>query len=104
LLDPIMTTWDADWSGSFASALSDMRTDPRLPPLATDAELRGLRPPTLVMAGDRDICFPGRAVIDRVRRLVPGVQTELLIDCKHCPPTTRDFRAWLAERLTRFVL
>lgn len=104
LLRPILTTWDADWAGAFACALADMRIDPRVPPIATDDELRNLHVPTLVIAGEDDISFPGRAVVDRVTGLIPQVETELLNGCRHCPPTTDAFRCWLASRLTRFIL
>ncbi|MCM2375254.1 alpha/beta fold hydrolase [Aporhodopirellula aestuarii] len=103
LLQPIMTTWDDDWANAIACALKDMKVDPRLPPLARDDELQRLRMPTLVLAGTDDISFPGTAVVDRMRRLVPNLEIELIEDCKHCPPTTEEFRTWLADRLSRFI-
>jgi 2-hydroxy-6-oxonona-2,4-dienedioate hydrolase len=103
LLRPIMTTWDSDWANAIACSLKDMKMDARAPPRATDDELRRIRMPTLVLAGADDISFPGSAVVDRVRRLVPNVETELIKDCKHCPPTTEDFRVWLGDRLSRFI-
>ena len=78
--------------------------DSRVPPLVTDEVLLELRTPTLVLAGADDLSFPGAAVIDRVKRLVPNVETELLESCKHCPPTTEAFRNWVGDRLTRFIL
>ncbi len=59
--------------------------------------------PTHVIAGTDDISFSGSAELDRVRRLVPNVETELINDCKHCPPTTDIFRVWLGDRLSRFI-
>ncbi len=103
LLNPIMTTWDPDWANSISCALGDMKMDARVPPLATEDELRRLQMPTLVIAGDEDISFPGAAVVDRVERFISKVETELVDDCKHCPPTTEAFRAWLGERLSRFL-
>jgi pimeloyl-ACP methyl ester carboxylesterase len=98
-----MTTWDVDWANAIDCAFRDMKLDTRVPPLASDSDLQRLLMPTLVMAGTDDISFPGPAVIDRVKRLVPNVETELIEDCKHCPPTTDDFRDWLANRLIRFL-
>ena len=98
LLHPIMTTWDDDWAGAFSCTLKDMRMDTRVPPLATDDALRSLRMPTLVIAGTRDISLPGTAVVNRVKQFVPNVETELIEDCKHCPPTTEAFRARVGEK------
>ncbi len=103
LLHPIMTTWDSDWANAIACSLQDMKMDTRIPPLATDDDLQRLQMPTLVIAGTDDISFPGSLVLDRVRRLVPDVKTELIHDCKHCPPTTEVFRVWLGDRLSRFI-
>ncbi|MEM1109154.1 MAG: alpha/beta hydrolase [Planctomycetota bacterium] len=103
LLAPIMTTWDHDWANAFACSLNDLKMDTRVPPLASDDELRQLIPPTLVIAGEDDISFPGAAVIDRAERLVPHTETELVAGCKHCPPTTNAFRVWLSDRVTDFI-
>lgn len=86
-----------------ADTLRDMRLDPRIPPLATDAELEALEVRTLVLGAEDDISFPGQAMVDRVERLVPNAEVGLLRECKHCPPTTPEFRSWLAERVTTFL-
>jgi 2-hydroxy-6-oxonona-2,4-dienedioate hydrolase len=102
-LQPLLTTWDDDWAAYLADTLKDMKIDPRIPPLATDEALRGLGIRTLVLGGDLDISFPGQAMIERVRTLMPDVEAEVLLQCKHCPPTTSDFQLWLAERVTSFL-
>jgi 2-hydroxy-6-oxonona-2,4-dienedioate hydrolase len=102
-LQPLLTTWDDDWASYIASTLKDMKIDPRIPPLVTDEALRSLRVPTLVLGGDQDISFPGHAMVQRVRALVPDVEAEVLAQCKHCPPTTPVFRSWLADRVTAFL-
>ncbi len=97
------TTWDDDWAHYMGDAMRDFVLDLRVPPLATDAQLRSLAMPTLVVAGDDDVSFPGDRLVKRVRATVPRVETELVAGCKHGPPTTPEFRAWLADRVTRFV-
>lgn len=103
LLQPILTEWDEDWAKYIGDTTRDMKLDPRIPPLATDDELRRLRVRTLVVGADEDISFPGGPMVDRVRTLMPNVEAELLRQCKHCPPTTPEFRSWLAERVTSFL-
>jgi 2-hydroxy-6-oxonona-2,4-dienedioate hydrolase len=103
LLRPLLTAWDDDWAAYMADTVRDMRIDPRIPPLATDAALRDLAVRTLVLGADEDISFPGRPMVERVRALVPHAETELLQHCKHCPPTTPEFRSWLSDRVTSFL-
>jgi 2-hydroxy-6-oxonona-2,4-dienedioate hydrolase len=102
LLDPLMTTWDDDWAAYMGDSLRDMPMDLRIPPLATDAELRNLTMPVLVIGAADDISFPGEAVTRRVRSLVPQAEVEVVPGSKHCTPTTEEFRSWLSDRLTRF--
>ena len=101
-LDPLLTTWDEDWAAYMGDTLRDMPMDLRIPPLATDDQLRALSMPTLVLGAADDISFPGRPMAARVKALVPHADVEVIADCKHCPPTTDAFRAWLAARLTHF--
>lgn len=101
-LDPIMTTWDADWAGYMGESLRDMPLDPRIPPLATDLQLKNLKMPVLTIGGSDDISFPGREMTVRALNLISHGEVELLSDCRHCPPTTPEFRAWLSERLSAF--
>jgi 2-hydroxy-6-oxonona-2,4-dienedioate hydrolase len=102
LLAPLLTSWDADWAAFMGESLRDVALDLRIPPLATDDQLRSLSMPTLVLGAELDISFPGHPMSDRVRRLVPDVEEEVLPSCRHCPPTTPEFRTWLADRLTTF--
>lgn len=103
-LDPLLTTWDADWAGYMGESLRYVPIDPRIPPVATDAELQRLTMPVMVLGADRDISFPGEAVVARVRSVLPHADLEVIEGCKHCPPTTPEFRAWLSGRLTEFFL
>lgn len=101
-LDSLLTAWDADWAAFLGDAFLGQVIDVRVPPLATDAQLRGLTMPTLVVGAEDDLSFPGRKLLDRVKGLVPGVEAEL-IPGRHCPPTTDVFRRWTADRVGRFI-
>jgi 2-hydroxy-6-oxonona-2,4-dienedioate hydrolase len=101
-LEPLLTTWDEDWAKYMGESLGDMPMDLRIPPLATDAELKRLTMPLLVLGAAEDISFPGQALITRVRSQVPQVDGEVIASCKHCPPTTHEFRTWLGTRLAKF--
>lgn len=101
-LDPLLSTWDADWAAYMGDTLRDMPMDLRIPPLATDDELRRLTMPVLALGAADDLSFPGAAVVGRIQSVVPHAEGEVIAGCKHCPPTTPEFRAWLAGRLTAF--
>ena len=101
-LDPLLTTWDPDWAGYMGDTLRHLQTDLRIPPLATDDELRRLTMPVLVLGAAEDISFPGERLVRRVKELVPHADAEVIPRCKHCPPTTPEFRSWLADRLAAF--
>ena len=102
LVEPLFTTWDADWAGYTGDALGDMPIDMRIPPLSTDADLRKLTMPVLALGAADDISFPGDSVVRRIKAVLPHADAEVIPACKHCPPTTPEFRAWLAHRLTAF--
>lgn len=101
-LDPLLTTWDAEWAGYMGDTLRHLWTDLRIPPLATDADLRKLTMPVLALGAAEDISFPGDRLVRRLKEQVPHAEVEVIPGCKHCPPTTPEFRAWLADRLTAF--
>ncbi len=100
---PLFSTWDDDWANYMGDAFLDFVLDLRIPPLATDDQLRALAPPTFVLGAGQDISFPGEKLINRMNALVPNVETELVADMKHSPPTTPEFRDWLAGRIARFL-
>lgn len=54
-----------------------------LPPVHTDAELRQLRPPTLLMMGEHEVIFDPQAVLNRAAALIPGLQTALVPGAGH---------------------
>jgi pimeloyl-ACP methyl ester carboxylesterase len=102
----LTTTDDAEWTGYLGDAfLSYRMQDMKVPGLSRDGEFARLTAPTLVVGADQDVSFPGEALLARAKVLFPSLaDTELLRDCRHSPPTTDAFRAWLGVRLTKFLL
>ncbi|PTL85721.1 alpha/beta fold hydrolase [Vitiosangium sp. GDMCC 1.1324] len=101
----MLTTTDDDWVPYLGDALRSYNMDMRVPALATPEELEGLTAPTLVLGADRDVSFPGQRLLARAPELFPSLAgKELIKDCRHCPPTTDDFRRWLSERISGFLL
>ncbi|HLL55521.1 MAG TPA: alpha/beta hydrolase [Myxococcaceae bacterium] len=100
----LTTPEDQDWMGYLGEAFLGYAMDIRVPPLATREELARFSGPTLVLGGDDDVSFPGEKLLRRAPEILPNrLDTELMPNCRHCPPTTDVFRAWLSDRITRFL-
>lgn len=99
----ILTTLDDDWLDYMGDAFLAFELDFRPPTLAKVEDFRSFRTPTLVFGADGDLSFPGEKLLARVKEVIPGAQTELIRNSKHSPPTTPEFRKWLAERIDRFL-
>jgi pimeloyl-ACP methyl ester carboxylesterase len=103
LMEGLTTTWDEAWAHYLGDALTSFKMDMRPPPLARSEDLAAYDAPTLVVAADNDLSFPGRKLLDRMETLIPHAETELLEECRHMPPTTDEFRAWMADRIHAFL-
>jgi len=99
----LATDVDADWLGYFGEAFLAYKLDMRVPPLAKDGALAKFDRPALVFGASDDLSFPGQALLDRVKALIPHAELELLENCKHGPPTDDAFRAKMADRVTAFL-
>ena len=106
LVDAMFTSYDERWCRWFGDAVLSYRMDMRIPPLTKPEELADFvarRRPTLFLGADDDVSFPGRALVERAKALVPHAEIELLEGCKHCPPTDDAFRAKTASRVATFL-
>jgi len=99
----LLTTWDEDWARYLGDSFNDFETNLKIPPIASDEELNSLTVPCLVIGAEDDISFPGDEVIERAESHIPIVETELIKNSKHSPPTTSEFRDWLGNRVKTFV-
>jgi pimeloyl-ACP methyl ester carboxylesterase len=97
------TTPTPEWTACFGDALRSYRLDVRLPPLMTADVAATITCPVLVFGAESDVSFPGRALLARVRALLPHAETELLEGALHCPPQTEAFRARMTDRIGRFL-
>jgi len=103
LVSHLITTWDEDWAQYLGDTFNDFTTYLKIPPIASDEELENLSMPCLVIGAEDDISFPGDKVIERAETHIPIVETELIKESKHSPPTTSQFRQWLAKRVKTFI-
>lgn len=102
LLRELFTEADPLWARYFGDALRAYKLDMRIPPLLRREQAAKLAAPVLVVAAEDDLSFPGGALLERAKELLPEVEVELVAGAKHSPPMTPAFRSWLASRLERF--
>jgi len=100
----LFSTWDADWAHYLGDAVQSFVLNLRAPPLARKAEFSGYETPTFVLGGRDDVHFRGDRLIERAKDLMPHAHVAVLDKCKHGPPTTTEFRTWMADRVTAFIL
>lgn len=103
LVSHLITTWDEDWARYLGDSFNDFETNLKIPPVVSDKELENLNMPCLVIGAEDDISFPGVKIIERAETHIPKVETELIKDSKHSPPTTSEFRNWLGKRVKTFI-
>jgi pimeloyl-ACP methyl ester carboxylesterase len=103
LMDGLMTTWDDDWAHYLGDALRSFNMDFRPPPLTQPEQLEDFDRPTLVVAAEDDLSFPGEKLLKRMDDLIPHAETELIEGSRHMPPTTEEFRRWMANRIDQFL-
>jgi pimeloyl-ACP methyl ester carboxylesterase len=79
-----------------------VRIEPSMPRPVGREDLAGFHAPTLVVAAEKDVLFPGRKVIARAREVFQGpLATELLEDCPH--RVSPDYLPRVNERIAGFL-
>jgi pimeloyl-ACP methyl ester carboxylesterase len=83
---PMLSEPDEALATQIGAVYRHVRLDPRLPRLATAAELRGCAAPILIFAAAEDLFFPGAAVAARARAIIPRLAgIEILPGSRHIP-------------------
>jgi pimeloyl-ACP methyl ester carboxylesterase len=78
-----------------------VRLETRLPRPSTRDELLAFTAPALVLAAEKDVFFPARAVIPAAREVIPNLVAEEIIGCGHLPHP--EALAFLNRRIRQFL-
>jgi pimeloyl-ACP methyl ester carboxylesterase len=70
-------------------------------PVFSDAELRELRAPTLLLIGDHEIMYEPRRALERATQLLPNLRAELVPNAGHM--LNSDQPAVVDERMLQFL-
>lgn len=102
-LKNLLITMDEEWVGYLGEAFTGFNLSMKVPALAQPEDVRGFEAPVLVPGADKDLSFPGEAVVSRAGELGVNLKAARVIEgSRHCPPTTEAFRSSLANDLRVF--
>ncbi len=54
-----------------------------VPSVFSDDELKSLMNPVLLMVGDQEVMYDGLSVLEKAKKLIPNIQTNLVTECGH---------------------
>jgi pimeloyl-ACP methyl ester carboxylesterase len=54
-----------------------------MPKLTTGEELRDFTAPTMIIAGEKDVFFPGQALLKKAKKIIPGLKSSHLYPIGH---------------------
>lgn len=74
---------DRDTLEMIRTAFRHVKVNPNMPSNIKKKEIKNCQAPTLLLAGEKDVLFPGKKVIKRAKELIPNVEAHLLDDCGH---------------------
>jgi len=60
-----------------------VKVNPNMPSNVNKEEIKNYQAPTLLLAGENDVLFPGEKVIERAKEIISNVEAYLLQDCGH---------------------
>jgi pimeloyl-ACP methyl ester carboxylesterase len=60
-----------------------VKVNPNMPSNIEKENIKNYHAPTLLLAGENDVLFPGEKVIKRAMEIMPNIETHLLQDCGH---------------------
>lgn len=74
---------DKDTLEMIRTAFHHVKVNPNMPSNVKKEEIKNYQAATLLLAGEKDVLFPGKKVIQRAKELIPNVEAHLLDDCGH---------------------
>ena len=100
LCSTLTTRFDEERMEMLHAVFTHLKVNPKMPRPAKNGELDGLRAPTLIMAGTKDILFPASRVIPRAKEIFPNLASVEAIDSIHEP--TKEIYANIHKKAHEF--
>jgi pimeloyl-ACP methyl ester carboxylesterase len=93
---------DPFWLETIEAAFRHLKVESKMPRAASAEELRGFAAPTLVIAGENDVLFPGRRVVDRAWEIFPNLEEAVMLPGASHVPSSRDLEE-VRRRIRSFL-
>ena len=74
-----------------------------MPSNVSKDQMKNYRSPTLLIAGEKDVMFPGEKVIARARELMPNLKTHLMLDSGHMSILTSEKNKPILKMIADFL-
>jgi pimeloyl-ACP methyl ester carboxylesterase len=94
---------DEDTLTMVRSTFNNVRVKAGMPSNVKAGDIAGYKSPTLLIAGSKDILFPGKRVIARAKKLIPNIKTYLMSDSGHMSRLTSDKNSNVIGMMEKFL-
>ncbi len=103
---PMMTSGEPvgkDTMNMIRTSFHNVKINPNMPGNVKKEEIENYDAPTLLLAGEKDVLFPGEKVIKRAKELIPSVEAHLLPDCGHLYFTSEKRKEYVNSLINSFL-
>ncbi len=94
---------DKDTLEMIRTSFHHVRVNPNMPSSIKKEDICDYHAPTLLLAGENDVLFPGKKVIARAKELIPHVEAHLLPDCGHLYFSSEERKEHIKEIINDFL-
>lgn len=94
---------DGDTMEMVRETFENVRVKAGMPSNIKFEDIKNYNAPTLLLAGEKDVLFPGEKVIERAKRLIPNLEAHLLKDCGHMYFFSEENMKFVNSRATEFL-
>ncbi len=94
---------DKDSLDMIRTSFHHVKVNPNMPSAIKKEDIKNYNAPTLLLAGEKDVLFPGKNVIERAKKIIPNVETHLLKDCGHLYFSSDERKLYIKKLIDEFL-
>ncbi|MCC5890120.1 MAG: alpha/beta hydrolase [Alkalibacterium sp.] len=95
---------DTETLDMIRTSFHHVKINPNMPSNIDKKDVMNYQAPTLVLAGEEDVMFPGEKVIERAEELFPDVKSYLIKECGHIYFTSEKRKEIIGQIINEFLL